>query len=81
VSRALVGPDQAEQHPQRRRLAGAVGPEVAVDVARADREVDVVDGRDLAVALDQSAGLDRRGHHSPRAAFSAATGGTEPSTV
>ena len=30
--RALVGPDQAEQHPQRRRLAGPVGPEVAVDV-------------------------------------------------
>ena len=79
--RALVGPDQAEQHPQRRRLACSVGPEVAVDVTGADREVDVVDGGDLAVALDQPAGLDRRCHHRPRAAFSAATGGTEPSTV
>ena len=43
---ALVGPDQPEQHPQRRRLAGAVGPEVAVDVAGADRQVDVVDRGD-----------------------------------
>ena len=36
-ARALVGPDQPEQHPQRRRLPGAVGPEVAVDVAGARR--------------------------------------------
>ena len=37
LRRALVGPDQPEQHPQRRRLAGAVGAEVAVDVAGARR--------------------------------------------
>ena len=79
---ALVGPDQPEQHPQRRRLAGPVGSEVAVDVAGAHGQVDVVDRRDVAVALDQPARLDRgRRHHSPLAAFSAATGGTEPSTM
>ena len=36
---------QAEQHPHRRGLAGAVGAEEAVDVALAHVEVDVVDGR------------------------------------
>ena len=33
--------DQADQHPDRRRLAGAVGPEEAVDLSRTDREGDV----------------------------------------
>ena len=88
LDRALVGPDQPEQHPHRRRLARAVGPEVAVDVTAADRQVDVVDRGDPAVALDQAARLDRRRarvrrapHRRPRAAFSAATGGTEPATT
>ena len=44
--RARVGPDQPEQHPQERRLAGAVGPEDAVDLARGHAEGDVVDGAD-----------------------------------
>ena len=79
---ARVGPDQAEQHAQRRGLAGPVRPEVAVDVAGAHGQVDVVDRRDVPVALDQPARLDRgSAHRSPRAAFSAATGGTEPATV
>src|SRR5262245_19888781 len=82
---AVVGPDEPEQHPQRGRLARAVGTEVAVDVAGADREVDVVDGRERPEALDQAARLDRfkrrRRHRSPRAAFSAATGGTDPTTT
>ena len=80
--RALVGPDKPEQHPQRRGLSGPVGAEVAVDVAGPDGEVDMVDGRDLAVALDETTRLDReRAHQSPLAAFSAATGGTEPITT
>jgi hypothetical protein len=54
-------PDQPEQHAQRGRLARAVRPEVAVDVSGLDYEVDAVDGDDLAVALDQPAGLDRQG--------------------
>ena len=37
-------------------LPGAVGPEVAVDVAGADGQVDVVDRRDVAVALDAGRG-------------------------
>ena len=43
--------DQAQHHPQRRRLAGAVRAEVAEDVAGLDGQVDVVDGDELAVAL------------------------------
>ena len=74
--------DQPEQHAQRCRLAGAVGAEVAVDVARLDGQVDVVDGRDVAVGLDESARLDDRGHASTaRSAASAAFGGSEPTSV
>jgi hypothetical protein len=82
LRRSLVGPDQPEQHPQRCRLPGSIGTQVAVDVPRADRQVDVVDRGHVAVALDQPARLDRRDAHlSPLAAFSAASGGTEPATV
>src|SRR5207253_2133457 len=77
---ALGGTDQAQHHPQRRRLAGAVGAEIAEHVSRLDGEVDVVDGEDLAVTLDQAAKLDGRrvAHFSARAAVSAALGGSEP---
>ena len=82
LRRALVGPDQPEQDPQRCRLPGAVGAEVAVDVAGADRQVHVVDRGDVSVALDEPTRFDGRAAHlSPRAAFSAASGGTEPATV
>ncbi len=76
-------PDQAQQHPQRRRLARAVGAEVAVDVAGPDGQVDGVHGQPLAVALCQAAHLDHRGvgHETARAAASAATAGTEPTRV
>jgi hypothetical protein len=50
---------QAEQHPQCGRLAGAVGPQEAVDLAAADAQVQVVDGDDrVVVALGQPARLD-----------------------
>ena len=61
---AGVGADEPEQHPQRRRLAGAVGAEVAVDVAGPDRQVDAVDRDDVAVALDE-ARAPRSGGASP----------------
>ena len=67
--RALGRADQAEQHPQRRRLAGAVRAEVAEHVAALDRQVDVVDRDDLAVALDQARAprpAARRSLHRPR---------------
>src|SRR5581483_6577286 len=57
--RALVGADQAEQHPHRRRLPRAVRAEKAVDIAALDRQVDGVDGNDLAVPLGEPARLDR----------------------
>jgi hypothetical protein len=55
---AAVGPDQAEQDPQRRRLARPVWPEKAIDVARLDGQIDVVDRGDCAVAVDEAARLD-----------------------
>ena len=39
-------PHQPEQHPQRRRLPGAVGAEEAVDLAAPDAQVEIVDGVD-----------------------------------
>src|SRR5581483_7074385 len=75
-------PDQPEQHSQRRRLAGAVRPEIAEDVAALDRQVDTVDRDELSVALDETPRDDGRdvGHPSSRAADSAAAGGSEPAS-
>ena len=80
---ALGRPDQPEQHPQRGRLAGAVRPEVAEDVASIDRQVDVVDGDDVAVALDQPSRFEGRrvAHLSERAADSAAEVGIDPAST
>ena len=65
ASVSLGRPDQSEQHAQRRRLPRAVRPEVAEDVAALDRQVDVVDRDDLAVALDETARFDRLLRCSP----------------
>ena len=40
--------EQRREHPQRRRLAGAVRAEEAEDLAGRDREVDAADGLDRA---------------------------------
>ncbi len=45
--------DEAEQHPQHRRLARAVGAEKTDHAARRDLEADVVDGADSAEVLGQ----------------------------
>src|SRR5207342_3241705 len=81
-------PDQAEEHPKRRRLAGPVRTQVAVDVTGVDREVDAVNRGEVAVPLDEAARLDRpfRGgsrRHQPsaRAAASAAAAGSDPTSV
>ena len=55
---AGVRPQQRGEHADRRRLAGTVGPEHAVDRAARDREVDAVDGSGLPEALDEPGGLD-----------------------
>ena len=80
---SLARTDEAEQHPQRRRLAGAVRPEIAEDVARLDGQVDVVDRDELAVALDQGARRDGRGirHANALAASSASPLVIDPPTT
>ena len=62
------------QHFDRRRLAGAVGPEKGEDDALRHGERDVVDRGKAVEALDQIAGLNDRGRHftdnSPRLGLS-----------
>ena len=48
--------DQADDHADRRGLAGAVGPEKAEHVAAAHREVEAVDGQGVAEPLGQVVG-------------------------
>src|SRR5579884_2082231 len=76
-------PDQAEHHPQRRRLAGAVRAEEAVDVAGVDGQVDLVHGDEVAVALEQGSRRDRRrvAHASAAASASATAAVTEPAST
>ena len=45
------GGSSVDEHQHGRRLAGAVGPEEAVDLARRDLQVDAVDGLDPALEL------------------------------
>ena len=49
---AGVGLQQADDHPQRRRLAGAVGAEQAVEFPRADGQVETADGRPVETLRD-----------------------------
>src|SRR5580765_615840 len=72
--------DEAEQHPDRRRLAGPVGPEEPVDRTRRHGQVDPVDSRPSAEALGQPARRDGEvswAHLAARAAYSWA-GATAP---
>ena len=57
--RAGVGVGQSEQHPDERRLAGAVGPEVAEGAPSGDEQLDAVHGDVVAEPLGQPVGLDR----------------------
>ena len=54
---------QVEQQPDRRRLAGAVGAEEPVDLARQDFERELLDTDHGAVVLGQAVDLDRRRVH------------------
>ena len=63
VAPSRVGPQQRREDLDRRRLAGAVGPEHAVDGAQRDLQVDAVDGAGRAERLDQALGLDGEGGH------------------
>ena len=55
---------EAEQHAQRRALAGAVGAQEAGDRAGAGLEGEVLDGGDGAVALGHAVETDRGGLHA-----------------
>jgi hypothetical protein len=55
---AGVGAGEAQQHPQGRRLAGAVGPEEPGHLAGRRAEADAVDRRGPAVALHHVHYLD-----------------------
>ena len=58
-----VGPEEAEDDPHRRRLAGPVRAQEPVDLARPDGQADAVEGLDLAERLLQAIDLQ---HRSPR---------------
>ena len=51
---------QRRQHPHGRRLAGAIRPQEAKDLAALDPQVDPAHRLDVAVVLDQPLGLHRR---------------------
>ena len=57
-----VGTEQGREHPQRGRLAGAVGPDQPEDLALVDGQVDAGHGDRPVVALDQALGADDRAH-------------------
>ena len=53
---------EAEQHPQRRRLAGAVRPQKARNRARLERKGEIVDSDESPEPLRQRLGNERRRH-------------------
>ena len=59
LARALIRREQRRQHADRRRLAGAVRSEDAVDRSGTDGQVDAVDSSGLAKRLHEAVGLDR----------------------
>src|SRR5260221_243819 len=61
VDLALVRSDRAKEHDQRRRLAGAVRPEQSDALARADRQIEMIDGLYVLESLAQPP----RFEHSP----------------
>ena len=64
---------QPAQHAKRRRLAGAVGPEQPENLAAANVEIDVIDGREGAEHADQIMHFDHRLTVVPRAAVDRTT--------
>ncbi len=75
--------DQAEGHPDRRGLARTVRAEEAVELAALDREIELVDGGQLAVPLAEADRPDRcrHGRASARACSVATSTGPTRSQV
>src|SRR5690606_19433629 len=63
---AGVGLDEPVEHAERRRLAGAVGPEQSQDLAGAALELERVDHAPAAVALHEAARGEERCAHRGR---------------
>ena len=55
---AVIGVEQAAEHADERRLAAAVGAEEPADLARPDRQIDVIDGRQVAEPLGHPLHID-----------------------
>ena len=68
-------PDQVQQDPHRRRLAGAVGAKEAEDLAFGDVEVQFRDAPMGAIGLGQSLDLDDGGHRVLTARWAASAAG------
>src|SRR5690606_21055760 len=49
---------EAEQYPEQRRLAGAIGADDGMDAPARDAQVEMVEGELVAVALGQRHGFD-----------------------
>src|SRR4029434_10179016 len=59
---AAVGAEEAVQHPERGRLAGAVGTEQPEHLPGVTVEIDAVDDQTSAETLDERARFEERGH-------------------
>src|SRR4030095_6084933 len=66
--------EQAADHPQRGRLARAIGPQEAADATLLDGEVHVVDDGARTVALHQVMDVYCEGHDPPSAKGATLTG-------
>ena len=65
LAAALCGVDEAEQQPDRRRLACTVGTEISDHLALCHVEVEVIEGGDVAIAFRQLlSAYGRRGHRA-----------------
>ena len=58
-------PDEVEDRPDRRRLAGPVRPQESEHLALIDTQVDIDDAPVRPVGLGELVGLDDRGHGAP----------------
>ena len=73
ADRPGVGAEHAGEDLDERRLAGAVGAEQGVDLARCDRHVDGAQGDDRAERLGDGGGLQQRDGHGRESAISRTT--------
>ena len=69
---ALVGAQQTQQHPDGGGLAGAVGPQEAVDLAGCDLEVEVVERDHAPESLGEGGGVDDGFGHGASSSSAAA---------